>query len=334
MNKNVLIVLAGGFVIAILVAVLVQASLGGKKNEETGPRTQVLVAAKTLSLGKELSEGDLKWQTWPGEAFDGAIVRKGEQTAQEALTGRLIEKVNEGQPVLPSYVFKEGKGNVVAATLQPGMRAVAIPVKAFTMAGGFVTPGDYVDVILTYKVNVAREERVNTSSFVRSRASETILKNIRVLAVDQEASREKDDAKIAKTVTLAVKAEDAESLALASEMGDLTLALRGIGDVQDTNPTAMTTDIEISRTMQSVVKLSGENSGSRVRIYNGAVMTETNSRSGATMEFDGEYDDMSAEAEEAMEAAESMTQAIEGAAEATENIMGVIETIVPEGGGQ
>ena len=334
MNKNVLIVLAGGFVVAILVAVLVQASLGGKKVEDTGPKTQVLVAAKSLALGKELEPGDLKWQTWPGEAFDGAIVRKEGQKAEDALKGKLIETVNQGQPVLPSYIFREGRGNVVAATLQPGMRAVAIPVKAFTMAGGFVTPGDYVDVILTYKIAVAREEKTNAAAFVRSRVSETILKNIRVLAVDQDASREKEDAKVAKTVTLAVKAVDAERLALASEMGDITLALRGIGDTMDAHPSALTTDIEISRAMQNVVRMSGaENTGS-VRVYNGPVMTETKARAPQNVEFEDDYGDVSADTDEMIEAAEGMAETVQGVTDAIENVTGAIETIMPEGGSQ
>lgn len=281
MNKNVLIVLAGGFVVAILVAVLVQASLGGKKQVETGPKLQVLVAAKMLPLGKELAEGDLKWQTWPGDkAFASAIVRKNDQKADEALTGRLIERVNEGQPLLSTYVFKEGRGNVVAAVLPKGMRGMAIPVKAFTMAGGFITPGDYVDVILTYKVSVnRRDQSFEMESFLNSHASETILKNIRILAVDQEASREKDDAKVAKTVTLAVTSKQAETLAVASEMGDIILSLRGIGDEDDENTDALTTDVEVSRAMQNMVNMKeSEMKAPSIKIYSGATMVETKTK--------------------------------------------------------
>lgn len=279
MNKNVLIVLAGGFVIAILVAVLVQASLGGKKSDDGGPKTQVLVAARDLPLGKELGEGDLKWQTWPGQAFGGAIVREGDKPAKEALTGRLIQKVSSGQPVLNSYTYKEGRGNVVAATLEKGMRAVAIPVKANTMAGGFIAPGDYVDVILTYSVDVDRDSASETESFIKSHVSETILKNVKILAVDQEASREEDKAKIAKTVTIAVDSKGAETVALASEMGDLTLSLRGLGDGDDNNSAALTTDVEVSRAMQNIARIkNGGASGGPVRIYTGTAVREVRPR--------------------------------------------------------
>lgn len=285
MNKNVLIVLAGGFLVAILVAVLVQASLSGKK-EDTGPKTLVLVASKDLAVGKEISSGDLKWQEWPGGAFPGAVVRKDNQKADEALKGRLVQRVAAGQPVLQSYMFKEGKGNVVAAMLEPGMRAVAIPVKADTMAGGFISPGDYVDVILTYQISVDRDQQSDEmEAFVRSHASETILKNVKILAVDQESSREEDKAKIARTVTLAVDTKGAEKLSLAAQMGDLTLTLRGIGDDKDQNTAAMTTDVEVSRAMQNMVKMKGGSNGGPVRIYNGGTVQEVRPH-GGTVPFD------------------------------------------------
>lgn len=283
MNKNVLIVLAGGFIIAILVAVLVQASLGGKKTDDKGPKTLVLVAAKDLPLGKELAEGDLKWQTWPGEAFAGAIVRtEKEMKAVDALKGRLIQKVSANQPVLGSYTYKEGKGNVVAATLEKGKRAVAIPVKAAAMAGGFISPGDFVDVILTYSVKVP--DGSDAEAYVQDHVSETILKNVKVLAVDQEASRDEDKAKVAKTVTIAVDSKGAEKVALAAEMGDLTLSLRGIGDDTDTNTSELTTDVEVSRAMQNISKIkNGGTAGGPVRIYNGATMEEVRPRGAVTM---------------------------------------------------
>lgn len=283
MNKNVLIVLAGGFVVAILVAVLVQASLGGKKVDNTVASTQVLVASKDLPLGKELAPGDLKWQTWQGEqAFNGAIVRKTDEKPEDVLTGRLISRVASGQPVLKNYIFKEGKGNLVAASLGKGMRAVAIPVKADTMAGGFVTPGDYVDVIMSFHVTTNSRENPSVQSLVSKSASETVLSNIKVLAVDQEATRsdDEDKAKIARTVTLEVSSQGAEKLALASDMGDLTLALRGIGDTSQSD-NGITTDVHVSKVMQDVARIEG--GGGSIRIYNGDKMEEARTRGAGGM---------------------------------------------------
>lgn len=276
MNKNVLIVLIGGFVIAILVAVLVQASLGGK-NEDNGDKIQVLVAAKDLPLGSNLTGGDLKWQTWPGQPFAGAIVREKEQKAEEALTGRLTSRVSQGQPVLNSYVFKEGKGNIVAASMEKGMRAVAIPVKANTMAGGFVSPGDYVDVILTYRIR-GNSNNPEAKMLVNEVASETILKNVRVMAVDQEASRDEDAAKVAKTVTLEVDSEGAEKVALAAEMGEMILSLRGLGDEDTKNTSTYTTDVETSTILQNMALIENGGTSGAVKIYNGSTMVEQRPR--------------------------------------------------------
>jgi pilus assembly protein CpaB len=278
MNKNVLIVLIGGFVVAILVAVLVQASLGGKK-DDTGPKTMVLVAAKDLTVGAELAPGDLKWQSWPGDAFAGAIIRKKEaEKPEEALKGRLVQRISAGQPVLATYVFKEGRGNMVAATLGKGMRAVAIPVKADTMVGGFISPGDFVDVILTYNVEVEARGNTDVQALVSKAASETILQNIKVLAVDQEASREEDKAKIARTVTLEVTTEGSQKLSLAATMGDITLTLRGIGDESVTEQNTATTDVQVGRIQQDVTRMQGGGSGGNVRIYNGETIQDVRPR--------------------------------------------------------
>ncbi len=284
MNKNVLIVLIGGFVVAILVAVLVQASLGGKKKVEGAPQPMILVAAKNLPIGTELAPGDLKWQPWPGNAFAGAIIRKKpEDKAEDALKGRMVQRATEGQPVLTTYIFKEGRGNLVAATLGKDMRAMAIPVKANTMVGGFLSPGDFVDVVLTYKVKVNSRSNADLKALVSRIVSETILQNIKVVAVDQEASREEDEAKVARTVTLEVTAEGAQKLSLASKMGDITLALRGIGDEGMPSDTT-TTDVQLGKTLKDVARLEGGDTGNRgsVRIYNGTAVKEVRPR-GKTM---------------------------------------------------
>lgn len=282
MNKNVLIVLIGGFVVAILVAVLVQASLGGKTSEDSGEKLQVLVAAKDLPIGKNLAAGDLKWQTWPGQPFSGAIVRNKEEKSEDVLKGRLTTRVATGQPVLASYTFKEGRGNIVAATLEKGMRAVAIPVKANTMAGGFISPGDHVDVILTYTVEVDNDA-ADAKMIVKRHASETILKNIKILAVDQESSREEDSAKVAKTVTVEVDTSGAEKLALAAEMGDLVLSLRGLGDDNNTGTSDYTTDIQSSKIMQSVAIMENGGASGAVKIYNGSEIVEQRPRNPAVV---------------------------------------------------
>ncbi len=239
MNKNILIVLGGAVLVAVLVAMLVQVTLGGKKRAvEQVAKVEVLVASKDLGIGRELKDGDTKWQEWPkSSVFPGAVIRKEEQSAKEALEGRLARDVAKGEPVVKSALLGQSKGNMVAASLGPGQRAMAIEVSASSMVGGFIGPGDFVDVILTYKESIRASDGdgplVNKMIELNldKLATETILQNVKVLAVDQRAKRPEDDKiKVGKTVTVAVGAEDAERLSLASELGELTLALRSVGD--------------------------------------------------------------------------------------------------------
>jgi pilus assembly protein CpaB len=273
MNKNIIIVLVGGFLIAVLVAVLVQSSLKGKKGDESGtPKVQILVAGRDLPIGREIKEGDIKWQTWPESSlFDGAIIRQDNMPAQEAAKGRVIQAIKSGQPVHPGLLIGETKANFLAAKLKEGMRAMGISVKAQNIAGGFVGPGDYVDVIVTYKVNVDGRPNPAVQSMVNKQASETILENVRVLASDQQAIREEDKAKVARTITLEVDSEGAEKLALATRMGDVTLSLRGIGDNTQKKQGPMTTDVKMSRVLKNLAQAqsSEEGSGGKVRIFNG-----------------------------------------------------------------
>ena len=283
MNRQTLSILSGGFFAALLVAVLMQSLLGGSAkpeilNEE--PKSQVLVATKTLKIGDTLATDDMQWQEWPESSlFSGAITKNSLENpeAELPLSGRLRRNVEKGEPLLKAALVKEEKGNFVAATLGAGMRAMAIKVKAESSVGGFVTPGDRVDVIMTYDIRLPSDERVRDAamSVVSKKAAQTVLENIRVVAVDQEA-KEIEETSVARTITLEVDPIQSEKLALANAMGTLSLTLRKLGDeltrqTNDTIPEA-TTDVRVSNVVQEL--LGNENSsGSQsrmVRIYNGS----------------------------------------------------------------
>lgn len=240
MNRNVLIVLGGALLAAVLVALLVQVSIGGKRGGGDSAETvEVLVAASDLKIGQELSEGDLRWQEWPKSSlFRGAIKREDEQEPLDAFSGRLRRDVAKDEAVLKNFLLKEKTGNFVANSLEAGMRAMAIKVEAKTMVGGFIKPGDFVDVVMTYKLNIKADKneapglQAIANFNVDKWASETVLQRVKVIAIDQVAELEddKDEAEVGKTVTLAVQAQQAERLALAAEFGKITLALRAVGD--------------------------------------------------------------------------------------------------------
>ena len=284
MNKNIIIVLGGALVVAVVVALLVQIMVGGKKEVAQEARVDVLVAAKDLGIGRELKDGDIAWQSWPQALIvPGAIVRDGNQKPTDALKGRLSRNIGEGELLMKTALLGESKGNFVAASLDPGMRAVAIEVKAASMVGGFIGPGDYVDVILTYKASVKPgddDPRVQNmvDQNIKRVATETILQNIRVLAVDQTAKRPEDEKiKVGKTVTLALTMANAEKIALDGNMGDMTLALRGVGDnkIIDKNweiasdARLIHIDNDVFTEYKKMKKGAGISSDS-VRIYNGS----------------------------------------------------------------
>ncbi len=285
MNKNILIVLGGAVMAAVLVAVLVQVTLGGKKSKVVDDGVEVLVAAYDLKKGHELEEGDLIWKEWSKDnLFKGAITRKKDQEPQDALKGRIDRNFSKGEAVVRSAILKDTKSNFVAARLKDGERAVSIKVNAEGMVAGFIAPGSYVDVILTYKNRIViDDDDPDVKTMVQRNlddiATETILERIRVLAIDQKAERSNDDKiKVGKTVTLAVSIRDAEKLALASEMGDITLAMRGVGDdaknedapaITDARLTSI--DDEIFEEYKKYKKESGITSDT-VRIYSGSDM--------------------------------------------------------------
>ncbi len=285
MNKNILVVLGGAVIAAVLVAILVQVTLGGKKNiVETPENTvEVLVAARDLKKGIKLKEEDMAWKKWSEDAlFKGVIIRKGEQKTTDALKGRLDRSFYEGEALVRKAILKS-KGNYVAAKLKEGERAISIKLKAEDMVAGFLTPGSYVDVILTYKQRVPIDRNENSSIKnmlaldLSNFATETILENVRVLAIDQKAERKEDEkVKIGKTVTLAVSIRDAEAIALASELGELTLVLRGVGDDKPndrakalTDARLISVDDEIYSKYLEIKKDKGVSMNS-VKIYSGA----------------------------------------------------------------
>ncbi len=292
MNKNILIVLGGAVLVAVLVAMLVQITLGGADEPvvvSDAPTVEILVARKDLKIGKELKGGDMRWQSWPENSlFPGVVRRDGEQSPEDALEGRLARNIAEGEPLMKSALLQQSKGNLVAASLEPGQRALAIEVNASSMVGGFIGPGDFVDVMLTYRARVNVDEgdalvKTYVDLNLDSYATETILQNVKVLAVDQTAQPSDDDKiKVGKTVTLAVESRDAERLSLANKLGTLTLILRGVGDdkiVQKQWPTTSdarltTVSDEILVGVQKIKEESGKNRKS-VRIYNGNQVSDT-----------------------------------------------------------
>jgi len=201
--------------------------------EKTIGATDVLVAATNINLGDSISATNLKWQQWPvGGVTPGLITKDANPDATNALSGSVARApFIAGEPIKEQKLIKNSEGGVMAAILSPGMRAISTPIREETAAGGFILPNDRVDVLLSHKVRVgSRDETV----------SEAVLRNVRVLAIGPEIEA-KDGEKVAtgKTATLELTPREAEVLALAQSIGEISLALRSIADsTSDKEPTA------------------------------------------------------------------------------------------------
>ena len=190
--------------------------------------TEVLVAKADIGLGQSVSSTDMQWQTWPLAAAGPSFIRKTDKpNAIQDFSGSIARApMVAGEPIREAKMIKANGSGFMAAILPSGMRAVSTEISPETGAGGFILPNDHVDVLLSRRDREA-EKASGHDSFV----SETILNNIRVLAIDQ-AIEEKNGQKVVvgKTATVELTPRQAETLALARQLGTLSLALRSLAD--------------------------------------------------------------------------------------------------------
>lgn len=187
---------------------------------------QVLVAVAAVPAGTLLKQADVQFafRPWPRASVDDkAYVLEG--TAVTDFNGAVVRTgIQAGEPVVRSNLIKPGENGFLAAVLKPGMRAVSVSVNENTGVAGFVFPGDRVDLVLSHAVNIPHADGQPKAHNV----SETILHDLRVVAVDQKASDQEQVPAVSSVATLEVTPEQAERVALAQRMGELRLVLRSI----------------------------------------------------------------------------------------------------------
>ena len=217
---------------------------------------KVLVAAKNLPLGSRLNEAAFEWKQWPAEAVSPAFISNDLRPNADAelLNAIVRSPIVEGEPINEGKLVKSGESGVLAALLRPGMRAVTTRISVDTAAGGFIQPGDRVDVILTQSVQRTRTDGSQGAN-QRIYISDTVFENVHVLAIDQtfSTSAESGASKIGSTATFEMSQKDAELLQQAVAKGDLTLTLRGIRNSRATAPTTATFDKEETEEEQSIL---------------------------------------------------------------------------------
>ncbi|MCU0830075.1 MAG: Flp pilus assembly protein CpaB [Rhizobiaceae bacterium] len=190
---------------------------------------QVLVAIADVPMGGDVT-GMVEWKDWPVEAIQqGFITKTAEPNAIEEIAGSVVRSpMLTGEPVRRAKLVGAGQ-SFMSSILPPGKRAVAMQVAADTSAGGFILPNDYVDIIMTRRQPASES---GPEKFV----TETVLTNIRVLAIDQAIQEDEEGrrVKVGETATLELDSDQVELLTVAQQMADrLTLALRSIADNTD-----------------------------------------------------------------------------------------------------
>lgn len=201
-----------------------------KRVEVQVKSTEVLVARADIGLGQVANDGLFRWQSWPQEAVTPAfITRAAKPNAASDFSGAIARApVMAGEPITSMKLIKAGQGGVLAAILPEGMRAISTKIKEETAAGRLILPNDRVDVILI--------RRMRGRSGQEEHVSDTLFTNVRVLAVGQQIET-KEGKKAAEgaanTATLELTPRQAEQLALANSMGELSLSLRSIAESDD-----------------------------------------------------------------------------------------------------
>jgi pilus assembly protein CpaB len=189
-----------------------------------------LIARAPVQRGQLLKPEDFAWEPWPEGGIDKNYVVIGSKTP-DAFSGWVARlPISAGEPITEAKIIAPGNRGFLAAVLRPGKRAVSVPVSVTSGIAGFVFPGDQVDLIVTYTIQEApRPGQTQTGPLLDHKVSETVLRDIRVIAIDQKLDAKAGEANAnLKTATLEVTPKESEVIALASEMGKLSLSLRSL----------------------------------------------------------------------------------------------------------
>jgi pilus assembly protein CpaB len=234
----------------LVLSIAVMAGIGAMlmlKRDETSPTAEqivvtkmlpaetaeILVAATDLPMWQVLRRDDLRWDSWPAQNVpEGAIQRSQRPNAELEIRGMMTRsQFAGGEPLRVGRLMESSsEAGFLSAILPPGKRALAITIdtRGATSAGGFIHPNDRVDIIRVYREEDRSDERPSNVFY-----SETLLTNIRVLAIGQSVETDTESISLhADTATVEVTPAQAEALTLAQRTGPLTLSLRSFADAQ------------------------------------------------------------------------------------------------------
>src|SRR6516165_914364 len=216
----VALTLAGG------TALLVRSYLAQKTDAEAealarpaAPQKFVLVAKGAITRGQILKPQDLSWQVWPEGGIDKNYIQVGTRTAESFAGWVARDPFAAGEPISDAKIVSPGSRGFLAAVLRPGMRAISVPVSVTSGISGFVFPGDQVDLLITHRTGHGESQH---------EAAETVLQDVRVIGIDQKLDSKNGEALVAHTATFEVTPKQSEMIAVATEIGKLSLTLRSL----------------------------------------------------------------------------------------------------------
>jgi len=189
----------------------------------TTESVNVLVAKANLPSGLILAREHVEWKPWPEKGVVANYLMEGRDKADDIVGNVVRGGIIAGEPITKGRVIAPGDRGFLAAVLRPDMRAVSIRTKPETSVAGFIRPGDHVDLMLLHSAKPP-----NADSPKQHKLAETVLNDLRVIAVDQRPEDQNGAASLSKTITLEVTKKQAETVLVASQIGTLSVILRSL----------------------------------------------------------------------------------------------------------
>jgi pilus assembly protein CpaB len=198
----------------------------GTEPDPFARQRRILVAKQNLPAGMLLRDTDLNWIVLPSEDFPSGAIIDTLRSGAELRGAYLKSEVGAGQPILDTDIIRPSEQGFIVAALNPGMRAVSVPINQVSAVSGFISPGDRVDIMMTQQIADTSDAPVMPTRMF----SETILSNVRLLAVEQTVDAGTGKPRAGQTVTLELTPRQAEMVVVAMNLGQLSLSVRSVPD--------------------------------------------------------------------------------------------------------